>query len=260
MMSALVGHTGFVGSNLLRQRRFDALYHSQNIEEIVGNEFDLLVVAGMPAAKWRANANPTADRATLDRLWTSLRQTQAKIVVIISTVDVYPVPIGVTEETSVLPETQHSYGRHRYLLEQFAREHFPRVLIVRLPGLFGPGLRKNAIYDLLHQHEIHNINGDGVFQFYNTCRLWTDIQLALDANLQLVNFATEPISIRDVARDVFGVELTASRGQQPPCYDVRTLYSGVFGGYGGYLDPREQILAELKSFVHAERLSARIAA
>ena len=34
---ALIGHTGFVGSNLARQGAFDALYNSSNIESIAGS-------------------------------------------------------------------------------------------------------------------------------------------------------------------------------------------------------------------------------
>ena len=74
MTSALVGHTGFVGSNLLRQHRFDALFNSQNVEQIAGRGFALLVVCGMPAARWVANADPAGDRATLERLWAAVRQ------------------------------------------------------------------------------------------------------------------------------------------------------------------------------------------
>ena len=34
--SALIGYTGFVGSNLVRQHSFDAMFNSQNIDSISG--------------------------------------------------------------------------------------------------------------------------------------------------------------------------------------------------------------------------------
>ena len=68
MADALIGYTGFVGSNLLRQRAFDATYNSKNIGDIAGREFELLVCAGAPAAKWLANSKPDEDAANLDRL------------------------------------------------------------------------------------------------------------------------------------------------------------------------------------------------
>ncbi len=45
MRTALIGHTGFVGSNLLAEHPFDELYRSTNIETIAGERFDLVVCA-----------------------------------------------------------------------------------------------------------------------------------------------------------------------------------------------------------------------
>jgi hypothetical protein len=249
----LIGHTGFVGGNLAAQYPFDAVFNSKNIEEVAGRRFDLLVVSGMPAAKWIANRDPEGDRAVLDRLWGSLSKAVADTVVIMSTVDVYPTPVGVDEDTPIDATAQQTYGKNRLELERRAAVHFPRVLSVRLPGLFGPGLKKNAVYDLLHDNETHKIPAAGVFQFYNLARLWADVQTALAAGLTLVNFATEPVSVRDVAREGFGLDFANNPGVQPPRYDVRSKHAGRFGGRGGYLYDRRHVLAELAAFVAAER-------
>ena len=50
--TALIGNTGFVGGNLLRQQPFDALFNSKNIDDIAGRSFDLVVCAGVRAEKW----------------------------------------------------------------------------------------------------------------------------------------------------------------------------------------------------------------
>src|SRR5206468_8484334 len=94
-------HTGFVGGNLAAQHPFDAHFNSKNVEEVAGRTFELLVVSGMPAAKWIANRDPDGDRAVLDRLWGNLSQARADTVVIMSTVDVYPSPVGVDEDTPI---------------------------------------------------------------------------------------------------------------------------------------------------------------
>ena len=60
-MNALIGHTGFVGSNILEQKDFDFCYNSKNIEEIKGKEFDLVVCAATTAVKWKSNKNPRED-------------------------------------------------------------------------------------------------------------------------------------------------------------------------------------------------------
>jgi nucleoside-diphosphate-sugar epimerase len=257
MSNALIGHTGFVGGNLAAQYRFDTWFNSKNIEAIRGKRFETLVVSAMPAAMWVANSDPAADRAGLDRLWGCLSACSAETVVIVSTVAVYPTPGGVTEATPIDPAAQTPYGRHRLLLEQLAAGHFPRVLSVRLPGLYGPGLKKNAVYDLLHDHDVYKIPSDAVYQFYNLNRLWRDVQTALAAGLSLVNLATEPVSIREVAREAFGIEFANDPGGTPPRYDVRTSHAAVFGGADGYLETREQVFAGLRAFVAAERRRLR---
>jgi dTDP-4-dehydrorhamnose reductase len=253
MPSALIGHTGFVGGNLAAQVHFDALYNSQNIEQIAGNNYDLLVVSAMPAAKWIANGNPEQDRGILDRLCGCLCQAQARQVVVISTVDVYPVPINVDEDTPINPDQQQTYGRNRLLLEQRLSQHFEKVLVVRLPGLFGSGLKKNAIYDLLHDNELHKVNAQGVFQFYNTARLWSDIQTALTAQLKLVNFVTEPLRIGDIAREAMGQVFENDPGGSAARYDIKSKYAAIFGGRDGYLFDRNQVLFDLRAFVAQER-------
>jgi nucleoside-diphosphate-sugar epimerase len=260
MPSALIGHTGFVGGNLARQHRFDDCFHSKTIEQIAGRRFDLLVSCGMPAAKWIANGDPAGDRAVLDHLWGCVKQASADTVVVISTVDVYPNPVGVNEETSINAAAQQPYGKHRLLLEQLAADHFPRSLAVRLPGLFGPGLKKNAVYDLLHDNEVHKVHASGVFQFYNLDRLWADVRTALAAGVSVVNIATEPVSVREVAARAFGIDFANDPGTRPARYDVRSKYATLYGGRDGYLYSREQVLAELRAFVAAERATAGAAA
>jgi nucleoside-diphosphate-sugar epimerase len=250
---ALIGYSGFVGGTLLRQRPFDALYNSKNIDDVIGHSFGTLVVSAMPAAKWIANRDPAGDRAVLDRLGGCLRQVQAKRVIVMSTVDVYPAPVGVDEETPIDEAAQQPYGRHRLMLERMVANHFPRVLVVRLPGLYGAGLKKNAVYDLLHNNDVQKIHSGGVFQFYNLDRLWADVQTAESAGLALVNFATEPVSMRDVAGEAFDIEFDNDTGQAPVRYDMRSQHAGVFGGRDGYLFNRRRVLDELRAFVRRER-------
>jgi nucleoside-diphosphate-sugar epimerase len=180
MASALIGHTGFVGGNLARRRRFDECYNSTNIERIAGRAFDLVVCAGAPAEKWKANRDPEADRRVLDRLWTALKGASAAKVVLISTVDVYARPVGVDEDDDVEAGRATPYGRHRHELERRVADHFD-ALVVRLPGLFGEGLKKNVIYDFLHDNNLDQIDRRAAYQFYPLSRLWDDVEVAMRA-------------------------------------------------------------------------------
>jgi hypothetical protein len=250
MKAALIGSTGFVGGNLLREHPFAACYHSANIETIRGERFDLVVCAGAPAAKWKANQNPAADRACIGRLMAVLMGVRAERFVLISTVDVYGRADGVDE--GCLPTGATPYGQHRLELERFAVQRF-RSLIVRLPALFGPGLKKNAIYDLLHNNQIDKIDSRAVFQFYNTRRLWHDVQLATGAGLSLVHLATPPVSMAEVAQSAFGMEWSNHLPATPPAYDLRTRHTVLYGGANGYICGKQRVLAELAEFVREQR-------
>jgi len=256
--AALVGHTGFVGGNLITQHPFDALFHSKTIEEIVGRSFDLLVVSAMPAAMWVANQDPQGDRAVLDRLLGCLRRVSARQVVVISTVAVYPTAVGVDEDSPINPDAQTPYGRHRWMLERDLADRFPRTLVMRLPGLFGPGLKKNAIFDLLHENELHKVNAAAEYQFYDLSRLWADVSIALTSGLEVVNMATEPVSIREVAAEVFNVSFTNDPGTPPARYDMRSRHAALFGGRAGYLYDRRQVFDDLRAFVRGERAAGGV--
>jgi nucleoside-diphosphate-sugar epimerase len=255
-MDALIGHTGFVGGNLAAQHRFDATFHSKTIDTIRDRRFRRVVVSAMPAEMWVANRDPDGDRAALGTLWSNLSRCQADEVVVISTVAVYPVPVAVDEDTLIDPAFGTAYGRHRRELEVLAGRHFPRVLSVRLPGLYGPGLKKNAVYDLLHDNQLGKVHAGAVYQFYDLNRLWSDVQTALRADLRVVNLATEPVSVRDVARAAFGLDFRNDPGTRPAHFDMRTRHAPLFGGAGGYLETREQVLAGLTRFVATERSKA----
>jgi nucleoside-diphosphate-sugar epimerase len=249
MRTALIGHTGFVGGNLLRQYLFDACYNSTNVEEIAGRQFDLLVCAGAPAAKWKANRDPAGDHACLGRLEDALGRVTARAVVLVSTVDVFGDSTGADED--VLPEGAGPYGRHRLELEQFVAGRFD-TLVVRLPGLFGPGLKKNAVFDLLHDNEVEKIDSRAVFQFYDVRRLWADIAVARRAGLRLIHFATEPVSMGEVVRAAFGREFRNEVASLPARYDFRSKHAGLYGGKGGYVLAKWEVLAGLADFVAVE--------
>jgi nucleoside-diphosphate-sugar epimerase len=252
--AALIGHTGFVGSNLLRQHGFEATFNSKNIEQITGRSFDLVVCCGAPAEKWKANADPERDLDNIERLTRALEHVNTKKLVLISTVDVFQNPIDVDEDSPAPTSGLQAYGKNRRRLEQIAASRFDTT-IVRLAGLYGPGLKKNVIHDFLHDHEVHKIDSRGVFQFYNIARLWSDIEIALAAALPLVHLPTEPVSVSEVVRIGFGIEFTNEVSQAPARYDIHTRYAALFGGAGSYVEDRSRELAGIARFVADERNS-----
>ncbi|MGO4546885.1 pyridine nucleotide transhydrogenase [Paenibacillus sp. 2TAB23] len=253
MKTALIGFTGFVGTTLLSQTTFDECYNSKNIKEIRGMDFDLVVCAGAPAVKWKANQHPEEDLANLEGLMSHLNTIKAKKFVLISTVDVYQSPLMVDEETEISEVAMESYGKHRYLLEKFVQNKFERSIIVRLPGLFGIGLKKNFIFDLIHDNCLHLTHYKSIFQFYDMSRLWNDLNVVMGSDVSVINFATEPVSAEEIARNCFSTNYTNDNSKVPVNYDMRSKYAGLFGKSGPYMNTKEEIFLQVKQFVNNER-------
>ena len=91
-LNTLIGYSGFVGSTLQKQSRFESLFRSNNIFEIRSREFDVGVCTAAPAQKWIANLDPIADRQNIEGLITHLKTVTCKTFILISTVDVFKSP------------------------------------------------------------------------------------------------------------------------------------------------------------------------
>lgn len=254
MSEALIGYTGFVGSNIATKNKFDYQYNTSNINDIEGKSFDLVVSAATYAEMWRINQDPEGDLAGINSLIDHLKTIKAKKFVLISTVGVYKNPSGANEDTELETDGLTPYGLHRRHLENFVRDNF-NATIVRLPGLFGPGLKKNVIYDLLNNNAVENIHSGGVYQYYDLGRLWQDIKTAVDNNLTIINLATEPVRTDEVADYCFGIKNFNQKpeGIKPAFWDMHSKYAEIYGGTSPYLLNKKQVLDGIKAFVESER-------
>jgi len=252
MADALIGYSGFVGSTLLKQRQFEARFRSTDIHEIAGREFDTVVCAGAPAQKWLANRDPAGDRAKIDELIGHLGRMRCRSFILISTIDVFANPLGVDEHTEVEEAGLHAYGLHRRLLERFVEQQFEDHLIVRLPGLVGPGLRKNVIFDFLNNNNLDAIDSRGVFQFYPMVNLWPDITRARDAGVRLLHLTAEPISVADIAAEGFNFSFDHPTANPAATYDMRSVHAGLAGASGPYQYSRRDTLLAVRAYAQSE--------
>lgn len=256
MKKALIGFSGFVGSTLIRQTSFSDLYRSTNIQEIENNIFDTIVCAGAPAQKWIANKKPEEDLEKITKLINHLKTVKSKQFILISTVDVFKNPINVDETTEINEKNLHPYGLHRRYLEKFVGQNFKNHLIVRLPGLVGPGLRKNIIFDFLNNNNLDAIESRAVFQFYPMVNLWYDIKIALEARLSLVHLTSAPIRVSDVSLYGFGKSFTNTLPNDPAFYDMRTRYAPIFGSSGDYQYSVRETMQSIRGYAQSEPLNS----
>lgn len=267
--TCLIGNSGLVGSNLLTQRNFTHTYRSTNIENIRGKSFDELICAGVSGFKWEVNRNPEADRERIKKLLSCLSEVRVGKFVLISTIDVYgDIKSERDESYSPIGDETHSYGKHRQEVETWVRKHFPNATILRLAGLYGHNLKKNLVYDLLHQNVLDMIDPQSVFQWYSLSRLTRDIDTAVKNRLSLANLFPEPLPTRQLIEDLFADRYQIVGSKVCPKgapviapvanerfsmrYDLRTQYGKLFGGNERYIQNRAEVLSDLKDFVHQQ--------
>ena len=115
MVTALVGYTGFVGSNIYAagKESIRAVYNSHNIENAYGINPDLLIYSGMRAEKYLANANSEADMELVEQAQQNIERIAPKKLVLISTIDVLKEPNGKNEEAEIHTEGLQAYGLNR---------------------------------------------------------------------------------------------------------------------------------------------------
>ena len=257
-MNALIGYSGFVGGNLLAVRSYGQCYRSIDIATIRHQTFDHVVCCGVQAMKWWANLHPDEDLAKIRSLLDPLADVRAERFTLISTIDVYPLPQNVDEDTAISKEGHHAYGLNRLLVEDWVQDHFPNVLVMRLPGLFGPGLKKNVIYDLLHDNNLDKVHPGGVFQYYDLRRLADDIDKAWDMGIDVLNISSGPIGTGEIRDQFFAGKHLGATGPAPTGYDMRSTHASAWGGSDGYLYSKQQVMADLHEWVEKEKLKAEI--
>ena len=254
MKTALIGYTGFVGSNICSQYKFTDLYNSKNIAKIKNKKYDLIVSAGIPGTKWIANKNPGKDLENIKQFINSIETVQAKKFILISTEDVYEKPYKVDEKTKIDSVNVQPYGKNRLFLEKKLKKIFRKsLIIIRLPGLIGKNLKKNFIYDFIHKRKYYLSNSESMVQVYNLKNIWKDIKIAIRHSFPVINFATEPIKVSEIIKHAFSLNFVNKDKKRFLNYDVSSIYARFYKGKKNYLYDKRQVLKSIKEFVIGER-------
>lgn len=171
----VIGAQGFVGSafaRYLKQRPVELIEVTrQNYSQCAGTHADVVIQAACNSKKYLADNDPVAEfDLSVTHCLRSLQDFPAALHVHISSVDVYAelaYPGANTEESPIDVTRLSHYGLHKLLAEQLVRHYASRWLIIRLAGMVGPGLRKNPVYDVLHDQPLR-IHPDSQYQFAAT--------------------------------------------------------------------------------------------
>lgn len=174
-MIFLLGGNGFVGSGFAREldRRGEPfeIITRQNYDQFVGRSCDLFINANGNSSKLLGKNDPKAEfRASVLSVRDSLADFNFGTYMFLSTSDVYPNPgaPGTTDEAQDIDiAAQSPYGFHKYLAEQCVRHAAARWMIIRQGGFVGPGMKKNAVFDVLHGEKAW-VHPETRFQYIHT--------------------------------------------------------------------------------------------
>ena len=144
----LLGATGFVGSNVAKQGQYGIRVGSRTVGEARNKTCRRVVCSAAPGSMVFANRNPESDASAVDSIIDLLESIESREFVLISTIGVFTDFDKPLDETRSDFETSLAYGVNRRRLEEYCLARNGTVL--RLPALFGSGLKKNFLYDLMN--------------------------------------------------------------------------------------------------------------
>lgn len=238
-----MGASGFVGASLskiINAKHFT----SANISELPGICPETVWVAAPSAVKWKANAEPEADALSVRGLLSNVLAAKPLRIVHFSTIDVYGSSQFLhapDEDTRPIPDCP--YGANRLWLEDSWEADC--VQIVRLPGLFGDGLKKNIIFDLVNNRNHGAVSLGSCFQWYDMSDLADLLSEINSFGNGTYNVSVEPLETDLLVQSVFPDMKELCTGTGRAAYDMRSK--------NGYRFSKDTVIEQIKRYVAACR-------
>ena len=189
----IVGAAGFVGSALCKAAEKHGYKVFQitraNFNEHKATEYDFLINTAMPSKRFWAFNNPVEDvNETVVKTASLLYEWKYNKFIQVSSI-------------SAKIQLDIPYGSHKRSAEVLV-ENRPDTLIVRLGALYGEGLRKGALYDLVnHKHIYVDIDSEYNYLDVNFAANW------IIENLDKIGIkelgACDTISLREISQGIW---------------------------------------------------------
>ncbi len=206
----LIGAKGFIGAALAAAARARGYaltaIDRDNYAQSQGAQADLLINAAGNSRKFLDDQDPLQGfELSVSSVMRSLHDFKFNFYIQLSSGAIYPDegnPANNAESSLLDPAAMTRYGFHKWLAEQLVRRYAPEHLIVRLGGLLGPGLKKNAVFDILHGGPLY-VHPDSQFQYMDTRDLAEaifDLYAKAAGKVQLLNLSARGVvSVRQMA-------------------------------------------------------------
>ena len=241
---ALIGYTGFIGSNLINLRKNFKFFNSENINRIKNKNFDRIYCAGTYSKIWLAKKKPEEDKRNIDNLISNLRKVQAKKFFLISTCEVYGKQKKTFENSKIKKNKNYAYGFNRLKLENFVEKNFKEYYILRLPIVYGKNFSKNFLYDLIYKKNINKLNANDMVQIYNVDNLGKHLRWLEKKKISKLNISSKPLKIKNISEKFFKLKLKPKKN--PRKINIKSLY-GKYDKY--YFLSQRNTLGSLKKFL-----------
>jgi hypothetical protein len=259
-MKLLIGNTGLIGTTLKDSMTFDHEFNSSNINELLNldiNEPCDLYLACLPATKWKVNQQPQQDLDNILNILNIISKKQYNRVILYSTIDVYTNCPLYADESYPLTVTTPDYGSNRLLFEKLVHSliSYDKLLILRLPALFGKHIKKNILYDLLNDNDIRNINYDSSYQWYYLNNLLRDTNHCLNLSFNkalTINLFTEPIHTSKILELFNKNKNDVNVSSKNIEYNFKTNSNPI-----GYVNLADQVLNQIKEFIAAYHVKTK---
>jgi len=158
-MIFLIGGNGLIGSAFVRYFKKNKISYKnitrKNKKKFFNKKCDLIIDCIGNGSKSYGINNPLLDfKASVESVVENLCNIKFKKYLYISTCQVYEnVTIEKFSKESFKSNTKkiNNYGFNKLIAENYVKKYSDKYLIIRLPYVIGPNLRRNPFYDLLYK-------------------------------------------------------------------------------------------------------------
>lgn len=229
-MIYVIGANGFVGGAFVRHCEKLSLPHvgitRQNCDDFKGTRCDLLVNANGNSRKPLATSDPLLDfQLSVESVVKSTLDFKFEKYMFLSSCDVYShfaTPEGNRESDEIDVSKVSRYGFHKLTAERYVQYSAKNWIVFRLGGMVGPGLKKNAVFDVTHGGPVW-LDPESELQFMRTEEVAAiAMKLAESHSGKVVNLCgTGVVSVKQMM-EWHGAQVPVSPGSPKVRYEINT--------------------------------------
>ena len=246
MAISLIGYSGFIGQQLIKDygQSIGNIYNSKNIKHLPDMVHDIIIIAAPSAVKWQANKNPKEDLAKVSKLIDAISNTSASKLIHLSTCDVFDYSKGTRNFELDQEFSDQPYSKHRRMLEEAVMGLNSHIL--RLPTVYGEGMKKNIFFDLLTKNYeyLDTVNPNNKLQWVNVSYIKSLIDYVIKQDIKILNVATQPIANKEIF-ELFGYKSDNLARKADIVYDMKTTHQ-----IQGYMMSKKAVLGDMRKFIN----------